>query len=200
MKTVMRVLCVTLIAALGFVACEKKSGDATAPKVSIKSVLSTEDAIVFAVTAEGASECAYLIYDGDVVSADKIFADGVAIKGDGSSIVVDGLKSDTTYYVVAAAKNSLGVAMSETITIKTKSAGDNGDNGDNGGNDDNGDNGGNDDNFELPEIDGVENLNIVKTKDGRWYQPYNYYVTFVCDNDDCIILDFYTLDETMSQY
>ena len=195
MRTMMRMLCVTLIAALGFVACENKSGDVTAPKVSVKSVLSTENAIIFAVTAEGASECAYLIYDGDVVSVDKIFAEGVAIKGDGNSIVVDGLESDTTYYVVAAAKNSLGATMSETIAIKTKSAGDNGD--DNGG--DNGDDNG-DDNFELPEIDGVENLNIVKTKDGRWYEVYNFYVTFVTDSGDKLILDFYTLDETMSNY
>ncbi|MBO7314421.1 MAG: hypothetical protein J6U49_02025, partial [Alistipes sp.] len=47
---------------------------------------------------------------------------------------------------------------------------------------------------------GVENITIVKTNDGRWYEPYNYYVTFVRDNGDRIILDFYTLDETMSSY
>ena len=52
----------------------------------------------------------------------------------------------------------------------------------------------------LPEIDGVENIVIEKTKDGRWYEEYNYYVTFVRDNGDRIILDFYTLDETMSLY
>ena len=46
----------------------------------------------------------------------------------------------------------------------------------------------------------MENIVIEKTKDGRWYEVYNYYVTFVRDNGDRIILDFYTLDETMSSY
>ena len=52
----------------------------------------------------------------------------------------------------------------------------------------------------MPEIDGVENVNIVKTNGGCWFEDYNYYVYFVLDNGDRIQLDFYTLSETMSLY
>ncbi len=134
-----------------------------------------------------------MLYDGDVISTEIVLAQGTAIATSGV-VEVKKLAPETTYYVVAVARNSVGEALSNTLTMTTKAQGDN------GGNDDNDDNGGNDDDFELPEIDGVENIVIEKTKDGRWYEPYNYYVTFVRDNGDRIILDFYTLDETMSQY
>ena len=132
-----------------------------------------------------------MLYDGENINADTIFSQGTKTKS--GVITINDLEANTKYYVAAAARNGKLSAM-ETIMMQTKASTNNDDN---GGNDDN-----NDDNNEvvLPEIDGVENIVIEKTKDGRWYEEYNYYVTFVRDNGDRIILDFYTLDETMSLY
>lgn len=181
---------VTFVALLGFYACGDKDVPTAAPTIEIKESGKTSTSITFSVNAKGATECAYYLYDGDVITVDAVFANGVAIKANTKSVEVKNLESNTKYYIIAAAKNSVGATLSDPLIVTT-------DANDNGGN--NG-NGGNDDPFELPEIDGVENIVITKTKDGRWYEPYNYYVTFVRDNGDRIVLDFYTLDETMSQY
>ena len=181
---------VAFVALLGFYACGDKDVPTAAPTIEIKESGKTSTSITFSVNAKGATECAYYLYDGDVITVDAVFANGVAIKTNTKSVEVKNLESDTKYYIIAAAKNSVGATLSNALIVTTDAD-------DNGGN--NG-NGGNDNPFELPEIDGVENIVITKTKDGRWYEPYNYYVTFVRDNGDRIVLDFYTLDETMSQY
>ena len=181
---------VAFVALLGFYACGDKDVPTAAPTIEIKESGKTSTSITFSVNAKGATECAYYLYDGDVITVDAVFANGVAIKANTKSVEVKNLESDTKYYIIAAAKNSVGATLSNALIVTTDAD-------DNGGN--NG-NGGNDNPFELPEIDGVENIVITKTKDGRWYEPYNYYVTFVRDNGDRIVLDFYTLDETMSQY
>ena len=203
MKAFTKLLFVAFVAMLGFASCETPTE--VAPTIEITAVGTTENSIIFNVEAKNASKCAYIIYDGDIISADKVLAEGVAMKSVNGPVIVENLQSATKYYVVAAAKNSVGTALSNSISLTTKSG--NGGNGDDNGDDNGGNeggneggNGGNDDDFELPEIDGYENIVITKTKDGRWYADYNYYVTFVRDNGDRIILDFYTLDETMRQY
>ena len=195
MKHLFRLFVASLFAVLPLVSCEK-AANVKVPTVEIIAVSTTSNTLSFAVSSSDATECAYLLYDGDIISAERVFAEGTLVEG--GVVEVKNLESDTTYYVVAAARNKAGEALSNTLTMKTKVEGNSGDNGGND-NGDNGGNGGNDDSM-LPEIEGVENIVIEKTKDGRWYEPYNYYVTFVRDNGDRIILDFYTLDETMSQY
>ena len=198
MKTLFRLFIASVIAIVPLVGCEQPNEQVKMPTIEIVAVSTTDTTISFAVSTTNATEwCAYMLYDGDIITAETVLSEGTPIPASGV-VEVNGLKSETTYYVVAAARNAAGEVLSNTLTMKTKAKGDNGgDNGDDNG----GDNGGNnDDNFELPEIDGVENIVIEKTKDGRWYEQYNYYVTFVRDNGDRIILDFYTLDETMSQY
>ena len=182
---------------LGFASCETQS---SLPSIEILKVGASKTSITFAVVAKDASKVAYLCSeeDFDVISADKIISDGVVIKSSDNKVVVSGLKSNTTYHVVAAAKNDLGAVMSNAISITTLDG-----NSNIGGEDTpvdpgQGGNGGND--FELPELDGVENVNIVKTTGGCWFKEYNYYVYFVLDNGDRIQLDFYTLSETNSQY
>ena len=192
MKNLFRLFIATIVAVIPLVGCETPSDKVAAPTIEIVAVTTTENSLSFAVTATDASECAYMLYDGDIITAETVLNGGTAIEASGV-VEVKNLKANTTYYVVAAARNANGEVLSNTLTMKTKGNGGNNGNGDNGGGD-------NDDNFELPDIEGVENIVIEKTKDGRWYEPYNYYVTFVRDNGDRIILDFYTLDETMSQY
>lgn len=193
MKAFTKLLFVAFVSMLGLASCDKQ--EEVAPTIEINSVVATHDTVVFTIKTTGASKCAYLLYDGDVITAQDVFERGVVAKEVNGTVTVENLKSDTTYYIVAAAKNSVGSVLSNTLTITTEKGSDNGD--DNGG-DNGGDNG--DDNFELPELDGVENVVIEKTKDGRWYEDYNYYVLFVCDNGDIIQLDFYTVSETMSHY
>lgn len=197
MKTLFRLFIASVIAIVPLVGCEQPNEQVKMPTIEIVAVSTTDTTISFAVSTTNATEwCAYMLYDGDIISAETVLNEGTPIPASGV-VEVNGLKSETTYYVVAAARNAAGEVLSNTLTMTTKAQGDNGGDDDNGGGNDNG---GNDDDFELPEIDGVENIVIEKTKDGRWYEQYNYYVTFVRDNGDRIILDFYTLDETMSQY
>ena len=192
MKNLFKLFTVALIALFSLSSCEPNTEE-IAPSIEIVAVSTTSSTISFAVSTTNASECAYMLYDGDIITTETVLAEGTAIEQSGV-VEVKNLDPETTYYVVAVARNSVGETLSNTLAMTTKAQGDN------GGNDDNGDNGGNDGGFELPDIEGVENIVIEKTKDGRWYEPYNYYVTFVRDNGDRIILDFYTLDETMSQY
>ena len=165
------------------VGCNNSDKDATT-MLEILPVDTTASSITFVINVE-ADECAYMLYDGDNISVDTVLSEGTAT--DGGVITIKDLQPKTKYYVVAAARSGKSIIM-KPLMMETKES--------NGG----GGNGDNDDPFELPEIDGVENIVIEKTKDGRWYEVYNYYVTFVRDNGDRIILDFYTLDETMSSY
>ena len=166
------------------VGCNNSDKDATA-MLEILPVDTTASSITFVINVE-ADECAYMLYDGDNISVDTVLSEGAAT--DGGVITIKDLQPKTKYYVVAAARSGKSIIM-KPLMMETKESGNNNNNNDN-----------NDDNFELPEIEGVENIVIEKTKDGRWYEVYNYYVTFVRDNGDRIILDFYTLDETMSSY
>ena len=168
------------------VGCNESINESTAT-LDIVAVESTDSSITFIINVK-ADECAYMLYDGENISVETILREGTATEG--GVITINSLQPSTKYYVAAAARTGKSEIM-KPLTIETKESNNNNNN-NNGGN--------NDDNSTLPEIDGVENIVITKTKDGRWYEPYNYYVTFVRDNGDRIILDFYTLDETMSQY
>ena len=193
MRNILKSLLLMFAMATFAVGCNNSDKDATA-MLEILPVDTTASSITFVINVE-ADKCAYMLYDGDNISVDTVLSEGTAT--DGGVITIKDLQPKTKYYVVAAARSGKSIIM-KSLMMETKEGGNNG-----GNNDDNGGQGGNDDNnddFELPEIDGVENIVIEKTKDGRWYEVYNYYVTFVRDNGDRIILDFYTLDETMSTF
>lgn len=192
MKNYLKLFVVAIAASLGFVACEQIGSSSEAPTLELTAVNTTDSTIQFVVNVK-ADKCAYMLYDGENVSAEMVLKSGTATEG--GVITINGLEANTKYYVAVAAANGNNTSL-KTIMMQTKESGNNG--GGNNGGDDNGDDNGN--GGDLPEIDGVENIVITKTKDGRWYEPYNYYVTFVRDNGDRIILDFYTLDETMSLY
>ena len=183
MRNILKSLLLMFAMATFAVGCNNSDKNATA-MLEILPVDTTASSITFVINVE-ADECAYMLYDGENISVDTVLSEGTAT--DGGVITIKDLQPKTKYYVVAAARSGKSIVM-KPLMMETKES--------NGG----GGNGGNDDNFELPEIEGVENIVIEKTKDGRWYEVYNYYVTFVRDNGDRIILDFYTLDETMSSY
>lgn len=188
MKTFIKSALCCIFAALAFVGCETTVNDVR-PTLELTAVDSTGSSITFVINTDG-ERCAYMLYDGDNINTDTIFAEGTKTKS--GLITINNLEPETTYYVAAAAANG-NLNTMQTLAMQTKEA-------DNNGGNDNGDNGGNDDDFVLPDIDGVENIVITKTNDGRWYEDYNYYVTFVRDNGDRLIIDFYTIDETMRNY
>ncbi len=183
MRNILKSLLLMFAMATFAVGCNNSDKNATAT-LEILPVDTTASSITFVINVE-ADECAYMLYDGENISVDTVLSEGTAT--DGGVITINDLQPKTKYYVVAAARSGKSIVM-KPLMMETKES------------NDGGGNGGNDDPFELPEIDGVENIVIEKTKDGRWYEDYNYYVTFVRDNGDRIILDFYTLDETMSSY
>ena len=182
MRNILKSLLLMFAMATFAVGCNNSDKNATAT-LEILPVDTTASSITFVINVE-ADECAYMLYDGENISVDTVLSEGTAT--DGGVITIKDLQPKTKYYVVAAARSGKSIVM-KPLMMETKE-----------GSNNNGDN--NDDNFELPEIEGVENIVIEKTKDGHWYEDYNYYVTFVRDNGDRIILDFYTLDETMSSY
>lgn len=192
MKNLLKSVIVAILALLPLAGCDKNT-DNVAPTVNITLIEVGSDSATISIQARNADEYAYMLYDGDVVSVDDVFKRGDIVEELNAGIKITNLEPETTYYVIAAARNSVGEALSEAVKFTTEKGSGNGGNNDNNDDDDN-------NNTELPDIDGVENITIVKTQDGRWYEPYNYYVTFVRDNGDRIILDFYTLDETMSSY
>lgn len=194
MKQLFKFFAVVLCAVLPLAGCEKNV-DNVAPTVSVTLIAAGSNSATIFITTTNADKCAYMLYDGDVVTADRVLSEGVEVECGSSLIDIDELEPETTYYVIASARNSVGETLSEPVKFTTSKDNDNG-----GGGGNNDDNNNNNDNTELPDIDGVENITITKTQDGRWYEPYNYYVTFVRDNGDHIVLDFYTLDETMSSY
>ncbi len=185
----MKKLFAILIAALAMVSCEEAQNNTAAPTVDLIAMEATESSIRFIMNTTNAEESAYMILEENTTTADYILNNG--IKSESGIITISDLDSDTEYIIVAAARNGNTKVMAKPLVMTTQAGSGNNNNGDNGNNGNNGD---------LPDIEGVENIVITKTKDGRWYEPYNYYVTFVRDNGDRIILDFYTLDETMSQY
>ena len=157
MKNLIKLFFVAILAIVSFASCETANNEGGVPTIEIVEVKSSDNSITFAVTATNATECAYLLYDGDIVSASDVFENGTQ------------------------------TAASGVVAVKNLKAGNN-----NGGNDDQGGNG----NIDIPE--GA--LNITHTTGGRWYQPWNYYVTLVAETGERIILDFYTIDETMSSH
>lgn len=176
-----------IVSALSLISCETPNEGVA--QIELTAVEATSSSISFIINAKG-DECAYMLYDGESITAQQILSEGT--KYEGGLVKISNLEANTKYYVAAAVASGNNVVY-DTLIMKTTEKDNGGDNGGNNG-------GNNDDNFELPEIDGVENIIIEKTKDGRWYEVYNYYVTFVRDNGDRIILDFYTLNETMSTY
>lgn len=181
MKNLLKSVVVAILALLPLAGCDKNT-DNVAPTVNITLIEVGSDSATISIQARNADEYAYMLYDGDVISVDDVFKRGDIVDELNAGLKITNLEPETTYYVIAAARNSIGEALSEAVKFTTRKGSDNG--GNNDDNDDNDDN----NNTELPDIDGVENITIVKTQDGRWYEPYNYYVTFVRDNGDRIIL------------
>ena len=118
MKAFTKLLFVAFVSMLGLASCETQ--EEVAPTIEIAEVVAADDTYVFTIKATGASQCAYILYDGNLITAERVFSEGVAVKNFNDPVAVGNLKSGTTYHLVAAAKNSAGAVLSNTLKFTTK--------------------------------------------------------------------------------
>mgnify|MGYP003310793483 CR=1 FL=1 len=133
MKNIFQLFIAAVVAVLSLAGCEQVGNDTVAPSIEIVAVSTTDSSLTFAVSTTNATECAYMLYDGDIITAETGLNEGAEI--DASGVVeVKNLKSETTYYVVAAARNAAGEVLSNTLAMKTtKQSGNNNDDDDSAG-------------------------------------------------------------------
>ena len=113
---------------LGFVGCtDEPKEDVTpevAPTIALEKGIEDVNAVSFTLTTTNATEARYMVLaDGDEAPAlDVIMAEGVAVElKDGvAEVTAEGLEAETSYKIVAAAKNVTKVAGSNTLYVTTK--------------------------------------------------------------------------------
>lgn len=188
----------TSLFAIAFIAvgCEQEGENGAVPTIKIEAGEVTATTISFKVTATGAKECAYFLYDGNDLTAERVLTEGTAIKGDGTATTVEGLQPETTYIVVAAARNDYGAKLSSVVSMKTSKEGSSPEKPNEpdepGKPDEPSDPGYNPD----PDARQVE----IASTQGNWYDINNYYVTLTTTQQERIILDIYTIMDTMGSY
>lgn len=112
---------------LGFVGCtDETKEDVTsevAPTIALEKGIEDVNAVSFTLTTTNATEARYMVLaDGDEAPAlDVIMAKGVAVElKDGvAEVTAEGLEAETSYKIVAAAKNVTKVAGSNTLYVTT---------------------------------------------------------------------------------
>lgn len=182
MNRLLRFLTIALLSVLPMAGCDSGVENTALPTVKIVAGEATSTTVSFRVTATNAAECAYILYEEGSLTAELVLSEGVKIAGNGTLTTVEGLTPDTSYIVVAAARNSRGTALAPVVPITTLKG---------------------DATPEVPDYPqdpDARQLEIDKTTDGYWYADTNYYVTLVATTGEQIILDFYTLNETLSSY
>ena len=114
--------------ALGFVGCteepkEEVKPEAT-PTIALEKGLEDVDTVSFTIATTNATEVRYMVLaDADEAPAlEAIMAEGVAVELDAdgrAEVTAEGLEAETSYKVVAAAKNRTKLAGSNTLYVTT---------------------------------------------------------------------------------
>ena len=91
------------------------------PEVTLEAGETTETTIAFTVTSKDAEAVAYLVYEGETVpAAEDIFANGTAVEVNKAvEVTVEELTAETTYGVIAAARNGEEVKVADAIELTT---------------------------------------------------------------------------------
>ena len=94
------------------------------PEVTLEAGETTETTIAFTVTSQDAEAVAYLVFEGETVpAAEDIFANGTAVEVNKAvEITVEELTAETTYGVIAAARNGEQVKVADAIELTTLKA------------------------------------------------------------------------------
>lgn len=91
------------------------------PEVTLEAGETTETTIAFTVTSKDAEAVAYLVFEGETVpAAEDIFANGTAVEVNKAvEVTVEELNAETTYGVIAAARNGEQVKVADAIELTT---------------------------------------------------------------------------------
>ncbi len=119
-------LCLSALS-FGLMGCENEPAPTPAeeaqPTVTLEKGSENVDSVTFTLTTTNATEARYMVLldEEDAPSLDTIMAEGVAVElEDGKAEVkAEGLEAETSYKVVAAAKNVTKVAGSNTLYVTT---------------------------------------------------------------------------------
>lgn len=112
--------------ATAFVGCKEDEKEidnpvVITPEVTLEAGETTETTIAFTVTSKDAEAVAYLVYEGETVpAAEDIFANGTAVEVNKAvEVTVEELTAETTYGVIAAARNGEQVKVADAIELTT---------------------------------------------------------------------------------
>ena len=128
----MKKLALLCMAALGFalMGCENEPTntpqDEAQPTIALEKGVEGVNEVSFTLTTTDATEARYMVLadDADAPTLDVIMTEGVAVELDengAAEVTATGLEAETSYMVVAAAKNVTKVAGSNTLYVTTKS-------------------------------------------------------------------------------
>lgn len=116
--------------ATAFVGCKEDEKEidnpvVITPEVTLEAGETTETTIAFTVTSKDAEAAAYLVFEGETVpAAEDIFANGTAVEVNKAvEVTVEELNAETTYGVIAAARNGEQVKVADAIELTTLKAG-----------------------------------------------------------------------------
>jgi len=124
----MKRLALLCMAALSLVGCQTTSTEEERPAelqptIALDKGIEDVNAVTFTLTTTNATEARYMVLgDTDSTPAlETIMADGVAVElSDGKAEVkAEGLEAETSYKIVAAAKNVTKLAGSNTLYVTT---------------------------------------------------------------------------------
>ena len=123
MKTFLKYALCCIVSALGFISCETPNEGVA--QIELTAVEATSTSISFVINAKG-DECAYMLYDGESISAQQILNEGT--KTNGGLVKISDLEANTKYYIAAAAASGSNVVY-DTLMMQTTEKGNGGDNG-----------------------------------------------------------------------
>ena len=125
----MKKYAIILLAALttGLVGCDKPQNEPnneTAPTIALEKGLEDVNAVNFTITTTNATEARYMVLEdsAEAPTLEAIMAEGTAVELDEdgkAEVKAEGLEAETSYKVVAAAKNKTKVAGSNTLYVTT---------------------------------------------------------------------------------
>ncbi len=171
--------------------CEPQNNvpDGVMPTIELAPGEATSFSLTFEMKTTNAEKVAYIVVTGAAsFDAEQILASGVQVDPEETTITVEELQSNKSYFIVAAASNVNGCVMATPISMKTLNPGDEPEPDPNPGDEPEPEpNPG--DEPEPPFEDGID---IVRTSKGAWYDKVNYYVTLEVATGELLILDMYT--------
>ena len=190
MKKIFYFLSLLMACVVVATSCEPENNIPEGQKPTIELTVgeATATSLTFEIAATNAEKVAYMVVAAAAsFDADQIMASGVQVDPAETSVTVEDLESNKSYFIVAAASNQSGSAMATPISMKTLKDGEEPTPGD--------DPNTNPEPEPEPGVDPEspfeDGLEIVRTSKGAWYDKVNYYVTLEAATGEVMFIDMY---------